>query len=68
MQKQEAGVSGCLVKAASESEEAGQEEFPPDPAGCSPQNWRQSDSGTAPGTPSPLGAGKSHLTAGAAHL
>lgn len=68
MQKQEAGVSGCLVSAALESEEANRKGFQPDPAGCSLQNLKMSDSGTSLGSGTPPGAGKSHLKAGAVHL
>lgn len=68
MQKQEAGVSGYLVNAALESEEANWEEFQPDLAGCSLQNLMSSDSGTSLGSHTPSGAGKSHLKAGAVRL
>lgn len=68
MQKREAGVSGYLVNAALESEEANRKEFQPDPAGCSLQNLKVSDSGTSLGMRPPPGARKSPLKAGAIHL
>lgn len=68
MQKREAGVFGCLVNAVLESEEVNQKEFQPDPAGCSLQNLRMSDSDTSLGMRTPPGARKSHLKAGAIHL
>lgn len=68
MQKQEAGVSGYLVNAVLEFEEASWKGFQPDPAGCSLQSLRTSDSGTSLGSHTPPGAGKSHLKAGAVHL
>lgn len=61
MQKREAGVSGYLVNAGLASEEANRKGFQPDPAGCSPQNSRRSDSGTSLGMRPPPGARKSHL-------
>lgn len=68
MQKQRAGVSGYLVNAALESEEADREGFQPDPGGCSLQNSRTLDNGTPQGSHKPPGAGKPHWRAGAAHL
>lgn len=68
MQKQRAGVSGYLVNSALESEEADLEGFQPDPGGCSLRNSRLLDNGTPQGSCQPLGAGKPHWRAGAAHL
>ena len=68
MQKPEADVSGYLVSAGLESAEADRKGLQPDPAGCSLQNSKVSDSGTSLGSRTPLGAGKSYLRAGAVHL
>ena len=68
MQKSEAGGSDYLVSAALESEEANRKEFQPDPAGCSLQNLKVSDSGISLGSRTPPVAGKSYLKAATLHL